>query len=293
MMLRGALTALVTPFRDDGSIDEPAFRQLVERQLGEGIHGLVPCGTTGETPALEHDEWERLVRVTVEIARGRVPVVAGTGTNNTAHSIARTRRARELGAEAALVVTPYYNKPNPEGLAAHFRAVAAEGGLPVVVYNVPGRTGLNASPEQVLRLAAIPGVAAVKEASGNLGQALGILERRPAGFSVLSGEDELACAHTLMGGDGVISVVSNVHPAATVQMIEAALDGDAARARRLHFELQELIRALFAETNPVPAKAALARLGLCRDTVRPPLAAASEATRARLERALAAVGLVP
>lgn len=289
--LRGVFTALVTPFRSDLTVDEPAFTRLVERQIAAGVAGLVPCGTTGETPALEDDEWERLIRITVEAAAGRVTVIAGTGTNSTVHSIERTRRAEMIGADAALVVTPYYNKPNPEGLVAHYRAVALEGGLPVVVYNVPGRTGLNAMPELVLRIAEIEGVVAVKEASGNLGQAMSIVARRRAGFAVLSGEDELTTPMVLMGGDGVISVLSNVDPEGTVRMVKAALDGDVASANAEHYRSLELTRALFAETNPVPCKAALSLLGLSDWTVRPPLAHASDATMAKLKGALERAGV--
>ncbi len=289
--LRGVFTALVTPFTPTGEIDREAFRSLVERQLAAGVHGLVPCGTTGETPSMTLEEWEWIVRTTVELAGGRVPVVPGTGSNNTRQTIERTRRAKELGADAALVVTPYYNKPNPAGLAAHFRAVLDEGGLPVVFYNVPGRTGRNALPAEILALADHPRLAAVKEASGNLGQAMTIVRERREGLAVLSGEDELTCAMVLMGADGVISVLSNVDPEGTVRMVEAALAGDVARAREEHYRLLPLTRALFAETNPVPAKAALALLGLSGDAVRPPLAPASEATREKLRAALAEAGL--
>ncbi len=289
--LRGVFTALVTPFTPTGEIDREAFRSLVERQLAAGVHGLVPCGTTGETPSMTLEEWEWIVRTTVELAGGRVPVVPGTGSNNTRQTIERTRRAKELGADAALVVTPYYNKPNPAGLAAHFRAVLDEGGLPVVFYNVPGRTGRNALPAEILALAEHPRLAAVKEASGNLGQAMTIVRERREGLAVLSGEDELTCAMVLMGADGVISVLSNVDPEGTVRMVEAALAGDVARAREEHYRLLPLTRALFAETNPVPAKAALALLGLSGDAVRPPLAPASEATREKLRAALAEAGL--
>jgi 4-hydroxy-tetrahydrodipicolinate synthase len=291
-ILRGVFTALVTPFRADGSIDRDALTRLVQRQLAGGVQGLVPCGTTGETPAFEEHEWDEVVGLTIELARGTALVVPGTGTNNTRHSIARTRRAKELGADAALVVTPYYNKPNPDGLVAHFRAIANGAGLPLVLYNVPGRTGQNVPPELVLRVAAeVPGVIAVKEASGHLAQAQTIIAGRRPGFAVLSGEDELTCAMTLMGGDGVISVVSNVDPAGTVRLVNAALAGDAPAARAEHYRQQALIRALFAETNPVPAKAALAQLGQCNDVVRPPLAAASGATRETLRAALRAAGL--
>ncbi len=291
-VLRGVFTALVTPFTPAGEIDRDAFRALVERQVAAGVHGLVPCGTTGETPALTAEEWEWIVRTTVEIAAGRLPVVPGTGSNNTRRTIERTRRAKELGADAALVVTPYYNKPNPAGLAAHFRAVLGEGGLPVVFYNVPGRTGRNALPREILDLAAHPGLAAVKEASGNLGQAMTLVRERRPGLAVLSGEDELTCAMVLMGADGVISVLSNVDPAGTVRMVEAALAGRVEEAREEHYRLLPLTRALFAETNPVPAKAALALLGLAGDTVRSPLGPASESTRERLRTALRGAGLL-
>jgi 4-hydroxy-tetrahydrodipicolinate synthase len=290
-VVRGVFTALVTPFHPNGELDEAALTRSIERQIAGGVHGLVPVGTTGETPALDDAEWERVIALTVEVARRRVPIVPGTGTNNTRQSIARTRRARELGADAALVVTPYYNKPNPEGLAAHFRAIARDGGLPLVFYNVPGRTGLNAAPEAILKIAEDPEIVAVKEASGVLAQAQTLIERRPERLSVLSGEDELTCAMTLMGGDGVISVVSNIDPQGTVRIVEAALAGDAAGARREHYRQQALIRSLFCETNPVPAKAALAILGLCGDVVRPPLARAAESTFSRLRADLARLGL--
>ncbi|MEN6633778.1 MAG: 4-hydroxy-tetrahydrodipicolinate synthase [Candidatus Polarisedimenticolia bacterium] len=291
--LRGVFTALVTPFAADGGVDMAAFERLLDRQLAAGVAGLVPCGTTGETPALDEREWEALIAATARAARGKAFVIPGTGTNNTKQSIARTRRAKELGADAALVVTPYYNKPNPDGLLAHYKAIAAEGGLPLVLYNVPGRTGLNAAPELVLRIAEeVPGLEAIKEASGNLGQAMTLIDARRPDFAVISGEDELTCAMALMGGDGVISVVSNVDPAGTVKMVAAAIDGDVETARREHYRLLPLTRALFAETNPVPSKAAMARLGLLEDVVRPPLAPAGAATRAKLEAGLKAAGLI-
>lgn len=291
--LRGVLTALVTPFTEQGALDMPCFERLVDRQLEGGVHGLVPCGTTGETPALDDDEWAAVVKSAITRAAGRVPVVPGTGTNNTRHSIERTKRARDMGADAALVVTPYYNKPNPDGLVAHFHAIADQGGLPVVVYNVPGRTGQNVAPELVLRIAEHPRVVAVKEASGVLGQAMTLIRDRKAGFRVLSGEDDLTCAMTLMGGDGVISVLSNVDPRGFSAMIDAALAGDVKTALAEHYRLLEVGRTLFIETNPVPAKAALALMGLAPAHVRPPLAPASAATVARMRAALAAAGLLP
>jgi 4-hydroxy-tetrahydrodipicolinate synthase len=291
--LRGVFTALVTPFRRGGEIDEEAYRRLVDRQLEAGVHGLVPCGTTGETPALSSKEWARLIEIAVAAAGGRVPVIPGTGTNSTRESIERTRQARELGADAALVVTPYYNKPNPAGLIAHYRAVAEEGGLPVVLYNVPSRTGLNAMPDLVLEIGQHEGIAAVKEASGSLAQAQALIAGRAERLCVLSGEDPLTCAMTLMGGDGVIAVVSNVDPRGTVEMVEAALAGRVEAARAAHYRLQGLMRALFVETNPVPAKAALALLGLIEDEVRPPLATATSETRELLAGVLRGLGMEP
>jgi 4-hydroxy-tetrahydrodipicolinate synthase len=289
--LRGVFTALATPFTEDGRLDEEAYRRLVTRQLDAGVNGLVPCGTTGEAPALELEEWETLVGIAVDAADGRVPVVPGTGTNNTGKTVARTRRARELGADAALVVTPYYNKPNTEGLVAHYRTVAEQGGLPVVVYNVPSRTGRNVAPPELMRIAGIDGVVAVKEAAGNLVQAQQIVRQRPETLAVLSGEDPVTCAMVLLGADGVISVVSNVDPAGTVRMVEAASKGDANSARGEHYRLEPLVEALFAETNPVPVKKALSLLGLCGETMRPPLAPASDATTSTLREALAPLGI--
>lgn len=285
--LQGVFTALATPFTGDGRVDEAGYRRLIARQLEAGVAGLVPCGTTGEAPALDAVEWETLVGIAVEAAAGSVPVVPGTGTNNTAAAVERTRLARKLGADAALVVTPYYNKPNPAGLLEHYRAVAEEGGLPVVVYNVPGRTGRNVPPGELAAIKRIPGVVAVKEAAGSLVQAQQILlDNTDNRIAVLSGEDPVTCAMVLMGADGVISVVSNVDPAGTVRMVEAARRGDADAARREHYRLQPLVEALFAETNPVPVKQALALLGHIGPTVRPPLAAASEETRERLSAGL-------
>ncbi len=288
---RGVLTALITPFHEGGAFDESTFLSLIDRQLEAGVHGLVPCGTTGETPTMSGEEWERVITLTVQRAAGAIPVVPGTGSNSTRATIEKTRRAAELGADAVLVVTPYYNKPNPDGMVAHYRAVAEEGGLPIVVYNVPARTGINLTPDLLGRVWEIPGVCSVKEAAGDLSQAMTILARRPQGFTVLSGEDELICPMALLGGDGVISVLSNVDPEGTVKMVEAAWNGDVEASRAEHFRLLPLVRALFAESNPVPVKAALQRLGLCTDVVRPPLAAASEATRRSLDEALAGASL--
>lgn len=290
--LRGALTAIVTPFGTDGAVDEAALRRLVQWQIESGIHGLVPCGTTGEGATLGPDEHERVVRIVVETAAGRVPVVAGCGTNDTRSTVAGAARARRAGADALLVVTPYYNKPNRSGMLAHFRAVAEAAGIPIVPYNVPGRTGQNLGADGVLRLAEIPGVVGIKEAGGSVEQFAQIVEGRPDGFAVLSGDDTLAVAEVALGGDGLISVVSNEAPAETAAMLAAALDGEFAEARALHYRLFPLMRANFAETNPVPVKTALGLLGRCRADLRPPLGPADGSTRETLTNALRRAGLL-
>ena len=289
--LRGAMTALVTPFTDSGAVDVDALRQLAVWQVESGIHGLVPCGTTGEGATLEDDEHRRVVATVAEAADGRVPVVAGCGTNDTRRTVQAARRAAEAGATALLVVSPYYNKPNRSGMIEHYRAVAEATDLPVVVYNVPGRTGQNLGASLILELAALPGIAAVKEASGDLDQIAAILADRPEDFSVLSGDDALALPTIALGADGIISVVSNEAPAKMAQLSAAALEGDLRRARELHYRLLPLMRANFVESNPVPVKTAMAMLGRCRPALRPPLGPPSDATRAALERALARAGV--
>jgi 4-hydroxy-tetrahydrodipicolinate synthase len=290
-ILRGAMTAIVTPFDTDGSVDAAALGELVRWQVGSGIHGLVPCGTTGEGATLTPEEHTLVVRTVVEAAAGKVPVVAGCGTNDTGKTVEGAKRAAESGADALLVVTPYYNKPNRSGMIAHYQAVCGATDLPVVVYNVPGRTGHDLGAELILRLAEIPGVAAVKEASGNLEQIAAILEGRPKGFAVLSGDDALALPTVALGADGLISVVSNEAPVETAAMIEAALDGDFARARELHFRLLPLMRANFVETNPVPVKTAMALLGRCRGDLRAPLGPPEPKTVEAVKAALDAAGL--
>jgi 4-hydroxy-tetrahydrodipicolinate synthase len=285
--LSGCYTALITPFRD-GRIDEPALRALVARQIAGGVSGLVPCGTTGEAPALTAAEWDRVVGAVVETAAGRVPVLAGTGSNSTATAIEHTARARDLGADGALVVAPYYNRPTQEGLYRHFAAIAEAVDLPLVLYNVPGRTGINLLPETVVRLAQIPGIIGIKEASGSLDQASQIVCEAPPDFVVLSGDDSLTLPIMGVGGRGIISVVSNIVPEAVSALTDACLAGDFTRGRERHLALFDLCRAMFVETNPVPVKAAAALLGYCTAEVRLPLAPLSEAGQRRVESALAA-----
>lgn len=296
--LRGAFTALVTPFTADGELDEPAFRRLVAWQVLAGIDGLVPCGTTGEAPTLDQDERDRLISAAVEIAHDRptgdrVTVVAGTGTNDTRATIRATQRAASLGADAALVVAPYYNRPDGRMLAAHFEAVADEGGLPVVVYNVPSRTGTNVDADTFLRLAEHPRVVAVKEASGNLEQIARITRDRPQQVSVLAGDDAWTLPVLALGGDGVISVASNEIPTEMAALCAAARAGDWDTARRIHDRWLPLFLANFrGAPNPVPAKAALALMGILgSDVPRQPLLPLAAADRDRLATLLGELGL--
>jgi 4-hydroxy-tetrahydrodipicolinate synthase len=296
-ILRGAFTALVTPFTADGALDETAYRRLVAWQLASGIDGLVPVGTTGESPTLTVQERDRCIEIAVSAAaeRGsRVPVIAGTGSNDTRASIEATRRAAALGADAALIVTPYYNKPDQRMLDAHFRAIADEGGLPIVVYNVPGRTGANVEADTFLRLAEHPRVIAVKEASANIEQIAVICRDRPRNVAVLSGDDAATLAVLAMGGDGVISVASNQIPGEMSALCAAARAGNFESARQIHDRWLPLLRANFqGAPNPVPAKAAMLAMGLLeRDDLRTPLLPLADAPRERLVGILRGLGLV-
>jgi 4-hydroxy-tetrahydrodipicolinate synthase len=290
--LRGALTALVTPFHEDGRIDVPALERLVAWQIDSGIDGLVPCGTTGEGATLRPEEHTLVIETVVRVAASRVPVVAGCGTNDTRTTIDGARRAQAAGAQALLVVTPYYNKPNRSGMVAHFAAIAEATPLPVVAYNVPGRTGQNLGAELILRLAEIPGVVGVKEAAGNLEQLAAIVAGRREGFVVLSGDDTLAMPAVALGAAGVISVVSNEAPGLTADLMRAALSGDLEEARRLHYRLLPLMHANFLESNPVPVKTALALMGRCGGTLRSPLGPPEGATRLRMAEVLRTCGLL-
>ena len=297
--LRGALTALVTPFTPDGSLDEPTLRSLVAWQVLAGIDGLVPCGTTGESPTLSPAERDRVIALTIEVvaerpSSARVAIVAGTGSNDTRATIEATRRAAALGADAALVVAPYYNRPDGRMLESHYRAVADEGDLPVVVYNVPSRTGTNVPADVFLRLAEHPRIVAIKEASGNLEQIAVICRDRPRDVAVLAGDDAWALPVLALGGNGVISVASNEIPGEMVSLCAAARAGDWETARRTHDRWLPLFLANFrGGPNPVPAKAALAAMGVLRaDTLRLPLQPLVEADRTRLHGVLRDVGLI-
>jgi 4-hydroxy-tetrahydrodipicolinate synthase len=268
MQLHGVFTALVTPFAQ-GAIDRDSFASLCTRQLDAGVAGLVPCGTTGETPALAEEEWADLVSTAVRISDGSVPVIAGCGSNSTARTVATITRAKNLGADAALVVFPYYNKPNPAGLQAHVEA-ACRCGLPIVLYHVPGRTGQRLGLDQLAELCTIDGVVALKEATGDVALGQQLLDRTDR--AILSGDDFTFAALMSMGGAGTISVLSNLAPAMTVAWAKAAADGDVMRLRELRTRLLPVVDYLFADTNPAPAKAALAAMGLCSNEMRLPLA---------------------
>jgi len=289
--LRGCATALVTPFTKGGAVDEARMRGLVERQIAGGVKLLVPCGTTGESATLSSDEQQRVIAITVAAAKGKARVIAGVGNNNTAVTIERAKAARTAGADAALVVGPYYNKPTQAGFQAHYRAIAAAvPGFPVVVYNVPGRTGSNIAAATTLALAReVENVVAVKEASGDLSQIMAILKGRPDGFKVLSGDDALTLAVIALGGEGIVSVASNEVPDQMSRMTELALAGDWTAARALHYKLLPLMEGNFIESNPGPVKAAMALLGLLEEQLRLPLVPVQESTRARLKEILGQV----
>lgn len=288
--LKGCATALVTPFKKDGSVDEERFRELVERQLRNGVRLLVPCGTTGESVTMSGEERLRLIRLTVETAAGHkgAKVIAGTGSNNTAATIDFTRQARQAGADMALVVGPYYNKPTQEGYFQHFREIAAAvRKFPLMLYNVPGRTASNITAETQLRIAAeCPNVVATKEASGDLSQIMRIIDGRPKNFRVFSGDDAVTLPLIAAGADGLVSVCSNEFPKETAAMVRAALDGGFSKARRIHYRLLELMEANFIEANPAPCKFVMKEMGLLENNLRLPLVPVSKAGAKKLRAVL-------
>ncbi len=290
--IKGAIVAIVTPFKD-GEVDEQGLRNLVEWQIKSGTHCIVPCGTTGESATLTHEEHMRVVEITIDQVRGRVPVIAGTGSNSTDETIMLTKHAKKAGADAALVITPYYNKPSQEGLYQHFMAVAKECKFPMILYNVPGRTSVNMLPQTVARCAKNRYVIGIKEATGSLKQVSDVIRFCPRNFIVLSGDDFTAFPTLAIGGKGVISVCSNVMPKEMANMMNYFFKGDIDKARRLHYKLFPLFEALFFETNPVPAKTALFEMGrIDSDEVRLPLAPMSDANRERLMEVLKSMKLV-
>ena len=288
---QGTGTAMVTPFTAAGAIDEPALRRFVDFQINEGIDMLLPCGTTGEGATLDADESDRVLSIVLDQAKKRVPVIFGAGSNDTKKAVQGTVRAKRLGADGVLSVGPYYNKPTQRGFYEHFKAVA-EVGLPIIVYNVPGRTGSNIEASTMLKLAELPNIVAVKEASGNLGQMMDILRSRPAEFRVLSGDDAITLPLIAAGGDGVVSVVSNEVPGPMSRMTRAALAGDFARAREIHYRILPLMNANFIESNPIPVKAVLAMMGMLTENYRLPLVPMTPNNRAQIQKIAEELGIV-
>lgn len=290
-MFTGSLVAIVTPFRK-GKLDERAFGDLIEWQIANGTNGIVPCGTTGESATLTHDEHHRVVRLTVEVANRRVPVIAGTGSNSTDEAISLTRHAKEDGADGALLITPYYNKPTQEGLYRHYKAVAEAADIPQVLYNIPGRTGVNMLPSTVARLSGLKNVVGIKEGSGSVQQASEIIQICGDRFTVLAGDDALTLPMMAVGGKGVITVTANVVPREMAQLVAAFLAGRIEESRRLHFRLSPLFAALFYETNPIPVKEALGMMGKIDPELRLPLCAMGADTREKLVQVLKDMRLI-
>ncbi|MDD5249297.1 MAG: 4-hydroxy-tetrahydrodipicolinate synthase [Rhodocyclaceae bacterium] len=290
-MIQGSIPAIVTPMHADGSLDLPRLRRLVDWHIAEGSDGVVVVGTTGESPTVDFDEHCELIRTVVEQAAKRIPVIAGTGANSTAEAIELARFAKEAGADVHLSVVPYYNKPTQEGLYRHFKAIAESVDLPMILYNVPGRTVADLANDTALRLAQVPGIVGIKDATGNIERGTDLAKRAPAGFSVLSGDDATALALTLLGGKGTISVTANVAPRLMHEMIAAALAGDVARARTINYQLLALHKNLFLEANPIPVKWACARMGLIEDGERLPLTSFSPEFHDKLLAAMRDAGI--
>lgn len=290
-MFTGSLIAIVTPFRK-GKVDEQALADLIEWQIAKGTNGIVPCGTTGESATLSHEEHNRVIELTVEVVNRRVPVIAGTGSNSTDEAIALTRHAKEAGVDAALLITPYYNKPTQEGLYRHYKAVAEAVDLPLVLYNIPGRTGVNMLPSTIARLSAIKTIVGVKEGSGLVQQASDIVQMCGDRLTVLAGDDSLTLPMMAVGAKGVITVTANILPTEMANLVKAFGDGKVDEARRIHFTLSPLFAALFLETNPIPVKEALGMMGKIDPELRLPLCPMAQDTREKLVRVLKDAGLI-
>lgn len=290
-MFRGAMVAIVTPFKNN-QIDEVALRDLIEFQIANGTDAIVPCGTTGESATLTHEEHDRVIEITIDAVKKRVPVIAGTGSNNTAEALRLTRHAYETGADGALIVCPYYNRPTQEGLYQHFRAIAESVPLPIIPYNIASRTGVNMLPELVARLAKIKNIVGIKEASGSIKQMSDVIHLCGKDFAVLSGDDIFTLPLMAIGGAGIISVVSNVAPADMAGLVDACFAGDLAKARALHYKMSPLIDAMFIEVNPVPVKAALSLMGKIDCEYRLPLCKMSDANFEKLKKVMTDYGLI-
>jgi len=290
-MFKGSLVAIVTPFRN-GALDERALGDLIDWQIREGTHGIVPCGTTGESATLTHAEHQRVIEFTIGAVNRRVPVIAGTGSNSTDEAIALTRHAKKAGADGALLITPYYNKPTQEGLYQHYKKIAESVELPIMLYNIPGRTSVNMLPPTVARLAEVRNIVSIKEGSGSIQQMDEVLQLCGDRLAVLSGDDAMTLPLMALGGRGAVSVVANVAPKESAALVDAAAKGDFARALTLHRRLLPLVNALFLETNPIPVKTALALMGRCTDELRLPLCGMQPETKHRLTAALRTHGLL-
>ncbi len=291
MKFEGAFTAQITPFTEEGEIDEEGYRRNIRSQIEGGIDGLLPVGTTGECATLSHEEHERVVEIAVDEASGEVPVMAGTGSNNTKEALKLTKHAAEVGADAAMLVGPYYNKPTQRGLYEHYKKLAEEVDIPQVIYNIPSRTGKNIEAETIIKLSQIDNIIGIKEASGDLKQVMDIAKKSSDDFNIMSGDDRLALPILSLGGTGVVSVASNLVPGKISKLVSSYLDGDVKTSRELHYELLPLFKALFLETNPGPVKAAMEILGNPSGTPRPPLVEAGEDTKERLREVLSDLGL--
>ena len=288
-MFAGSLVAIVTPFKD-GEVDEDCLRSLVRMHIEEGTSGIVPCGTTGESPTLNPEEHKKVIEIVIDEVKKKVPVIAGTGSNNTAEAIEYTRHAYEAGADGALVITPYYNKPTQEGLYSHFKAIAGEVSIPIVIYNVPGRTGISIEPETVARLSELSNIVAIKEASGKMDQVTKIISL--CGITVLSGDDSMTMPIMAVGGTGVISVVANIVPSDVRALTAAMEEGNCERARELHYKLFNLCKVMFIETNSIPIKTAMAMKGLIKEEFRLPLVSPSEKSRAIIKAQIEEYGIL-
>jgi 4-hydroxy-tetrahydrodipicolinate synthase len=291
-MFKGVFTALVTPFTESGDLDEQALRDLVDFQIENKVHGLVPMGTTGESPTVSHEEHNKIIDIVIDQTRDRVPVIAGAGSNSTAEAIRLTKHAKQAGAAATLQVAPYYNKPTQEGFHRHFLAIADEVDLPLIVYNIPGRSGKNIENSTTLKLAQHKNIVGVKEASGDISQIMDLILHKPDDFCVLSGDDNLIFSIMALGGHGVISVASNLVPQKMSAFVELALQGNWVEARKAHFELLPLFKAIFIETNPIPIKAALALKGMLQEHYRLPMCPMQPDNKNKLKRVLQELGLL-
>jgi 4-hydroxy-tetrahydrodipicolinate synthase len=290
-MFKGAIVAIITPFKN-GQIDEEALRKLIEFQIANGTSGIVPCGTTGESATLTHEEHDRVIEITIDAAKKRVPVIAGTGSNSTAEALRLTRHAYEAGADGALLVCPYYNRPSQEGLYQHYKVIAEAVPIPIIVYNIPGRTGVNLNPDTLARLAQISNIVGVKEAAGLIKQMSDMIGLCDPDFDVLSGDDAFTLPLLALGGKGIVSVISNIAPADMANMVKAFEAGNLEEAKRLHYKMIPLIDTLFIETNPVPVKAALSMMGMIEYELRLPLCKLTQGSYDKLKKAMTDYGLI-